>query len=868
MRTIATARLLLLSIHCSRIFAFWRARSAFFGSKLQHRGVKIPFVSFSSNDDREEIVVASRRRQQDISENDAHQEIRITSLLLSVRGGDQEVSLDEKVHAAMQKLGLKPPPPSPPTSSSSSSTASAGGSTNKLDEKQPGSENSAPVECEGGICSTMPPPPPPPTTSGTAQFEAVENYNSNLPPPPPPPTPLQEEVETPTDQSSSSLVSEGQVGEAATSLAEEMKVDYSLALAAMSATSTPAAEGHGRTFHIEAARSMIQQELDMIDQIPADSDQVQSLVAEGFDLFLCRRALAFAEGDMDDARAILLADKEDEEHDRQQQQQQQEQQRSEEDDQYLEQDGNEVFPTVTIDSNIDPTSLPSSTDKNADENKMPKPAAKDDVVFEATSEQIQELVLESPVPVLLDVYADWCGPCKVLTPALEDMAQKSGGLFRLVKVNTDKEKSISTDLEVTALPTVFGIKGGKIIHMFQGMPRSENGMKSFMQGLIVHESSFDPPLTNEQKAKYQSLTTKLVKVAGTASFPFSARERLKDRVQSLLDNLVVQTDNDASKAAESAKIVKSLLTNIIQNPTKVKFRTAKLSNSVLATKVAPFSAAVGLLKSAGFRQTKDGENSGTLSLGGDKAFVNVAPLVVVRDLIDSWIDHTRREVVKAARKREEEAELARIHEEGLLDNKSEEDDDEMDTDDADKLNTCLLKVRFAGKKKVYEISLAATDRLSNMLDQLPGMGGDQDSEVQITCVAKRLVVKSTDKSIMEEKTLQELGLTPTAALVVAVKNDSDQDTSEQDRPRSKLSERSKKRKKQGSHTMQSVGIYSKDDNAKAELIDGGGGVWYEHDVSDDDDEEEKTEKNETDDGDDEGADEADEQSPEETDNDA
>ena len=62
-------------------------------------------------------------------------------------------------------------------------------------------------------------------------------------------------------------------------------------------------------------------------------------------------------------------------------------------------------------------------------------ANKADVVFEATAAQVQELVLESPVPVLLDVYADWCGPCKVLGPILEEMAVKAGGLFRLVKIN-------------------------------------------------------------------------------------------------------------------------------------------------------------------------------------------------------------------------------------------------------------------------------------------------------------------------------------------------------------------------------------------------------------------------------------------------
>mmetsp|Transcript_12636 Transcript_12636/g.27354 ORF Transcript_12636/g.27354 Transcript_12636/m.27354 type:complete len:123 (+) Transcript_12636:430-798(+) len=59
---------------------------------------------------------------------------------------------------------------------------------------------------------------------------------------------------------------------------------------------------------------------------------------------------------------------------------------------------------------------------------------------------------------MLDVYADWCGPCKALAPALEQMAVKAGGMFRLVKLNSDNERSASQALEVKALPTVFGIR--------------------------------------------------------------------------------------------------------------------------------------------------------------------------------------------------------------------------------------------------------------------------------------------------------------------------------------------------------------------------------------------------------------------------
>lgn len=68
----------------------------------------------------------------------------------------------------------------------------------------------------------------------------------------------------------------------------------------------------------------------------------------------------------------------------------------------------------------------SGSSKTKSEPKV-TPAKKEDVVFEVTSDTFQKLVIESPVPVIVDVYADWCGPCKQLGPILEEAAVNSGG---------------------------------------------------------------------------------------------------------------------------------------------------------------------------------------------------------------------------------------------------------------------------------------------------------------------------------------------------------------------------------------------------------------------------------------------------------
>lgn len=92
----------------------------------------------------------------------------------------------------------------------------------------------------------------------------------------------------------------------------------------------------------------------------------------------------------------------------------------------------------------------------------PTPAKVEDVVFAVNAANFQKLVLESPVPVVLDVYADWCGPCKQLGPVLEQAAVKAGGMFRVAKVNADTEKGLSEALGVQGLPTVYTVDKGKL----------------------------------------------------------------------------------------------------------------------------------------------------------------------------------------------------------------------------------------------------------------------------------------------------------------------------------------------------------------------------------------------------------------------
>jgi putative thioredoxin len=99
----------------------------------------------------------------------------------------------------------------------------------------------------------------------------------------------------------------------------------------------------------------------------------------------------------------------------------------------------------------------------------PDPAAKPHV-FDATTESFEAEVLQKSlqVPVLVDFWAEWCGPCKALGPILEKLAADYNGSFELAKVDTEKEPQIAAAFQIRSIPTVFLVKDGQIVDGFQG----------------------------------------------------------------------------------------------------------------------------------------------------------------------------------------------------------------------------------------------------------------------------------------------------------------------------------------------------------------------------------------------------------------
>ncbi|GAB6088722.1 thioredoxin [Spirochaeta dissipatitropha] len=79
---------------------------------------------------------------------------------------------------------------------------------------------------------------------------------------------------------------------------------------------------------------------------------------------------------------------------------------------------------------------------------------------EVTKENFEAEVLASSVPVLVDFWADWCMPCKMLGPVLEELAKEYSGRLKIAKIDVDSQSSLASEYEVVSIPTLLLFKDG------------------------------------------------------------------------------------------------------------------------------------------------------------------------------------------------------------------------------------------------------------------------------------------------------------------------------------------------------------------------------------------------------------------------
>lgn len=90
------------------------------------------------------------------------------------------------------------------------------------------------------------------------------------------------------------------------------------------------------------------------------------------------------------------------------------------------------------------------------------------MAFKFTDNNFQREALESDIPVLVDFYADWCGPCKMMAPVVEELANEYEGKFKIGKLNVDDNPETAQKYRVMSIPTMIILKNGQPVETVVG----------------------------------------------------------------------------------------------------------------------------------------------------------------------------------------------------------------------------------------------------------------------------------------------------------------------------------------------------------------------------------------------------------------
>jgi thioredoxin 1 len=101
-----------------------------------------------------------------------------------------------------------------------------------------------------------------------------------------------------------------------------------------------------------------------------------------------------------------------------------------------------------------------------------------------TVENFSEEVLKSSTPVLVDFWAEWCGPCKMIAPVLDELAGEYAGKVKIGKVNIDDHQQLAINYGINSIPTLLFFKGGQVVDQVVGM-RSKRDLKQSFDRVIA-----------------------------------------------------------------------------------------------------------------------------------------------------------------------------------------------------------------------------------------------------------------------------------------------------------------------------------------------------------------------------------------------